>query len=158
MSGEHGIWVDHTCNWVAKPADFCLMLPEPATRLLRRHGGRERPHDDPDQEQELEERPRHPQERGEAESRRAAILLAKKRRFGPFGMAPEDEEHDARRKRREKQVAAMLRAGHQYAHAGFILDAASIDDVEEWLKEAEDDEEDRFSTEPDGSFEQGSWD
>lgn len=78
---------------------------------------------------------------GEAESREAAVLLAKKRRFGPF--APDSSDLDeqpgdmsAHRKRRDKQVAAMLRAGHSYTHAAFILDAASSDEIEEWLDEA----------------------
>ncbi|MEM7779251.1 MAG: RecX family transcriptional regulator [Pseudomonadota bacterium] len=89
----------------------------------------------------VEEQLREDHTPGEAESRRAAILLAKKRRFGPFGVTPEDEGPEARHKRREKQVAAMLRAGHQYAHAGFIIDAASTRDVDEWLEEAEESDE-----------------
>ena len=75
---------------------------------------------------------------GEAASRHAAVLLARKRRFGPFGVTDADEPPEARHKRREKQVAAMLRAGHLYAHAGRIVDAASPDDIEDWLREAED--------------------
>ncbi|MEE4201697.1 regulatory protein RecX [Erythrobacter sp.] len=83
---------------------------------------------------------------GEAECRRAAILLAKKRRFGPFG-AEADTRGEAgadraeAHKRRGKQVAAMLRAGHQYAHAAFILDAAHTNDIDAWLEEAEEDRE-----------------
>ena len=75
----------------------------------------------------------------EGESRRAAALLAKKRRFGPYRTAPEDETHEERHKRREKQVAAMLRAGHLYEHAGFIVDAATSDEIDEWLAEVDDD-------------------
>jgi len=75
---------------------------------------------------------------GEVETRRAAILIAKKRRFGPFGLPPErDEPADVARKRREKQVAAMLRAGHTFDHIVFILDASEEGDIEEWLFEAE---------------------
>ena len=78
----------------------------------------------------------------EATLRRAAILLAKKRRFGPFGLAPNEEEPDeAAHKRREKQVAAMLRAGHKYEHVAFILDAPNEETIDEWLIEAEDAEE-----------------
>ena len=87
----------------------------------------------------VEEQVRSDHVPSEAASRRAAVLLAKKRRFGPFGATPEeDEPPEARHKRREKQVAAMLRAGHLYAHAGYIIDAASEEIVEEWLEEAED--------------------
>jgi regulatory protein len=52
----------------------------------------------------------------------------------------------AARKAHEKAVAAMLRAGHQYEHARFILAARSTGDVEEWIAEAGDDEgiEDRW--------------
>ena len=76
-----------------------------------------------------------------AESRRAAILLARRRGFGPFGRrADEDEAPDARHKRREKQVAAKLRAGHSFETAAFIVDAPGGDEIDEWLLEAEDDE------------------
>ena len=75
---------------------------------------------------------------GEGESRRAAVLLARKRRFGPFGVAPEEEpDHEARHKAREKQVAAMLRAGHLYDHVRFILEATDEAQVEEWIEEGE---------------------
>ena len=77
----------------------------------------------------------------EAENRRAAILLAKKRRFGPFRIPPEEEEPSEQlHKRREKQVAAMLRAGHKFEHITFILDAREEDEIEEWLIEAEEEE------------------
>lgn len=87
----------------------------------------------------VEEQVREDHVPGEAESRRAAVLLAKKRRFGPFGLHDDDEAPEARHKRREKQVAAMLRAGHSYEHVGFILDAASEDDIEEWVLEVDED-------------------
>ncbi len=85
---------------------------------------------------------------GEAESRRAAILLAKKRRFGAFGAQRfEGLSHEETHKLREKQVAAMLRAGHSFEHVRFIMDAAATDDIDTWLEEAEADERD----------ESGSW-
>jgi regulatory protein len=97
----------------------------------------------------VEEEVRENNAPGEAESRRAALLLAKKRRFGPFAREKHDEEiaEDEngnpleRRKLREKHVAAMLRAGHQYDHVRFIMDAAELAEVEEWLSEAEADEQ-----------------
>lgn len=83
----------------------------------------------------------------EAASRRAVILLAKKRRFGPFSLGADTETADgdpgalsAARKKREKQVAAMLRAGHSFEHVRFIMDASRTKDIEDWLAEAEDDE------------------
>lgn len=84
---------------------------------------------------------------GEYRCREAAILLATKRRFGPFARpahADDDEQEgdpEQRRKLREKQVAAMLRAGHQYDHVRFILDAGDLRDIEQWLEEAREDEE-----------------
>lgn len=74
---------------------------------------------------------------GEAASRRAAALMAKKRRLGPFGTQADGLDPIARRKAHEKAVAAMLRAGHQYDHVKAILGAAGQDAVEEWLAEAD---------------------
>lgn len=91
----------------------------------------------------VEEQARHENAPGEAAGRRAAMLLAKKRGFGPFarsGRADEDEDFDAARKRREKQVAAMVRAGHLYEHIQFILESAEPESVEDWVIEAEDEE------------------
>ena len=65
--------------------------------------------------------------------RRAAVRLAEKRRLGPFSR--DDAPHDPRI--REKAIAAMLRAGHELAHARFILEAATQDDIADWLAEAE---------------------
>jgi regulatory protein len=75
---------------------------------------------------------------GEAASRTAAVLMAKKRRLGPFGTRSTGDDPLLARKAHEKAVAAMLRAGHQYEHVKFILAAARIEDVEEWLGEAAD--------------------
>jgi regulatory protein len=78
---------------------------------------------------------------GEGASRRAAVLMARKRRLGPFGSAGEaGADPLLARKAHEKAVAAMLRAGHDYAHVRFILDAAGVDEVEAWLEEAADEE------------------
>lgn len=76
---------------------------------------------------------------GEAASRRAAALMAEKKRLGPWRRADEADPLAAR-KAHEKAVAAMLRAGHQYDHARFILTAARAEDVEEWVGEAADEE------------------
>ena len=89
----------------------------------------------------VEENVREDHAPSEAESRRAAVLLARERGFGPYGRrVEEDEAPEARHKRREKQVAAMLRAGHQFSHAAFILDASAPGEIDQWLEEAEDDE------------------
>lgn len=69
---------------------------------------------------------------GDAAQRRAGLALARKRRFGPFGAQPTD------RAAREKQIAAMLRAGHRLDTAREIVDAASIAAAEEWAAEADD--------------------
>jgi regulatory protein len=60
---------------------------------------------------------------------RAALALARKRRLGPFGREPID------RARREKQLAAMLRAGHRLDTAREIVDAASEEAAEQWAEE-----------------------
>jgi regulatory protein len=73
-----------------------------------------------------------------AERRRSAIVMATKRRFGPFGLHDDQERLDTAV--REKQIAAMLRAGHDMDLVRFILHSDSIDDVEQWLSEAEQEE------------------
>ncbi|MDE2435511.1 MAG: RecX family transcriptional regulator [Sphingomonadales bacterium] len=69
---------------------------------------------------------------GAAAQRQAALALARKRRFGPFGAAMID------RALREKQVAALLRAGHPLDSARFLVDAATIEVAEEWAEANED--------------------
>ena len=68
---------------------------------------------------------------GEGAERRAALALARKRRFGPFGRDSVDRE------RRQKQIAAMLRAGHPLDSAREMVDAASEEAAEEWAAEAD---------------------
>jgi regulatory protein len=70
---------------------------------------------------------------GEAEQRAAALALARKRRFGPFG----DKAGD--RAAREKQLSAMLRAGHPLDSARILVNAASIEAAEAWAAAAGDD-------------------
>jgi regulatory protein len=72
---------------------------------------------------------------GEGETRRAALALARRRRFGPFGGEALDKAL------REKQIAAMLRAGHPLDSARQIVDAASVDEAEQWAAEADDEPE-----------------
>lgn len=67
---------------------------------------------------------------GEAEQREAALTHARRRRFGPFGAELPDQA------RREKQLAAMVRAGHGFAAARALVDAASVAAAEEWAGKA----------------------
>ena len=71
---------------------------------------------------------------GVAAERRAALALARKRRFGPFGPARPD------RQQRERQLAAMLRAGHPLDSAREMVDAASEAAAEEWAAACDDEE------------------
>lgn len=66
----------------------------------------------------------------EHEARAAALQFARKRRLGPFSAQPAD------RALREKQLAAMLRAGHGFDTARAVLGAASEDEAEAWVSEA----------------------
>lgn len=66
------------------------------------------------------------------QARAAALSMARKRRFGPFGSCEND------RAAREKQIAAMLRAGHPLDSARQLVDAASVEAAEAWAAEAED--------------------
>lgn len=65
-----------------------------------------------------------------AAQRQAALALARKRRFGPFGVDAAASD----RARREKQVAAMLRAGHPLDSARRIVDAEDVGALEEWAQ------------------------
>ncbi|MEJ6011692.1 regulatory protein RecX [Novosphingobium aquae] len=69
---------------------------------------------------------------GKTEQRRAALALLKRRKFGPFGDRAQD------RAVREKQLSAMLRAGHPLDMARELVNAASIDAAERWAGEEED--------------------
>jgi len=73
---------------------------------------------------------------GEGAQRRAALALARKRRFGPFGVGASDPAV------RQKQIAAMLRAGHGLEAARRLVSAASPEDAERWVEEAGEDESD----------------
>ena len=68
----------------------------------------------------------------EASLRRAAMALARRRGFGPFGEGSDD------RRKKEKQLAAMLRAGHTLDHARRVIEAPDRATVEEWAAENED--------------------
>jgi regulatory protein len=76
----------------------------------------------------------------EAGCRRAAVQFGRKRRFGPFAARSGSPGEDCaeRHKAREKAIAAMLRAGHDFAHARFVCDAADMAELEQWVAEAED--------------------
>jgi regulatory protein len=70
--------------------------------------------------------------RGEpAEHRAAALAMARKRRFGPFHPGALD------RLARERQVAALLRAGHPLDSARRIVDAENEAALEEWAQAEE---------------------
>lgn len=66
----------------------------------------------------------------EGEQRRAALAMARRRRFGPFSVQVPD------RPAREKQIAAMLRAGHPLDIARGIVDASDPEAAEEWAESA----------------------
>ena len=78
---------------------------------------------------------------GEAKRREAAIAMARKRRFGLFAAASRGEGEEAR-KRFEKQLAAMVRAGHDFATARTVLDAQGEGELDQWLAEAREEERD----------------
>ena len=72
---------------------------------------------------------------GEAAERRAALALAAKRRFGPFGGAELD------RTARDKQIAAMLRAGHSFDTARALVTAGDVKAAQDWAGSDEGDDE-----------------
>lgn len=70
----------------------------------------------------------------EGAARRAALALARRRRLGPYHGAPLD------RAVRAKHLAALVRAGHGFDHAGAVVDASSEAALEQWVAEADDDQ------------------
>ena len=66
------------------------------------------------------------------ERREAALTMARKRGFGPFSRTG---QAGARLEpaRREKQLAAMLRAGHPLASARELVDAVTVLAAERWV-------------------------
>ena len=82
----------------------------------------------------IDEDTRNEARAGAAAERRAALALARKRGFGPFGSLPLD------RPLRERQLAAMLRAGHPLDSAREMVDAASEAAAEEWAAASDDEE------------------
>lgn len=64
-----------------------------------------------------------------AAARAAGLRLARRRGLGPFGREQPDRE------KREKQLAAMLRAGHSLDIARNLVDAASEKEALEWAGE-----------------------
>ena len=67
----------------------------------------------------------------EIEQRGAALAMAKRRGFGPFGIEAPD------RPKREKQLAAMLRAGHPLDSARHLVNASSREAAEDWARNEE---------------------
>lgn len=68
----------------------------------------------------------------ERSAREAALAMVRKRGFGPYARGPVDMA------KREKQIAAMIRAGHGFDAARALLDVETIEAAEEWVAEAED--------------------
>ncbi|MEP7222923.1 MAG: regulatory protein RecX [Novosphingobium sp.] len=68
---------------------------------------------------------------GVDEQRRAALAFASKRHIGPFGPPAPD------RAAREKQMGAMLRAGHPLDSARELVNAASVEAAEQWASEGD---------------------
>ncbi len=87
----------------------------------------------------IDERMREDVAPDEVQRREAVRVMARKRRFGPYYQDPNGQDKDGRGPppdRREKQIAAMLRAGHGFADVRAVMDAADDAAVEEWIDEA----------------------
>ena len=84
----------------------------------------------------IDEITRHELMPNEMEVRKSAVKLAKRRRFGPF-LGGELIDEIKSRPSREKQIAAMVRAGHDFNTARTIIEAASKEELEAWLDRVE---------------------
>lgn len=76
----------------------------------------------------------------EAARRQSVLAMVRKRRFGPFYRGELEKD------RREKQIAALLRAGHGFDCVRAVMDAPNENAAKEWAEEArsEDSFEDGF--------------
>lgn len=72
----------------------------------------------------------------EAAAREAALAYARRRGLGPFARRAMPDDPMERRARREKEIAAMLRAGHAMGAARAILEAADPQAAQDWVEEA----------------------
>lgn len=66
----------------------------------------------------------------ETERRHAVLAFARRKRFWPYSAAPCLDTAMQR-----KHLAAYLRAGHGLDHVRRVMNAASLDDLEEWADE-----------------------
>ncbi|MFT4057013.1 MAG: hypothetical protein QM681_21095, partial [Novosphingobium sp.] len=69
---------------------------------------------------------------GVTEQRRAALVLARRRRFGPFAVQAAEDA-----KVQDRQLAAMLRAGHPLDIARRIVESEDADALEEWAHDSD---------------------
>lgn len=70
------------------------------------------------------------------EERKAAAMLAKRRRLGPFRGGREAAALDVDpNKQRGKEIAVFARAGHSYQTASAILSCADTEALERWVAE-----------------------
>lgn len=67
----------------------------------------------------------------ERDARAAAVAFARRRRLGPFGRGSAGMMMD--RPLRDKQLAAMLRAGHTAAMARRVIEATDAAALEQWV-------------------------
>jgi len=70
--------------------------------------------------------------------RQAALSLARKRGFGPFARVARNAADWP--KQREKQIAAMMRAGHMLDDARELVNSPSERAAERWAGECDDDQ------------------
>lgn len=75
---------------------------------------------------------------GLAAQRRAACDFARRKRLGPYDLQAPGQAGDP--SRREKQLAAMIRAGHGFDLARTVLEAPDEAELEQWVLEAEEEE------------------
>lgn len=74
----------------------------------------------------------------EADRREAAAAYARRRRLGPYARGPiATGERDGY----QKQLAALMRAGHDSGHAREVLAASTPEALEDWIAEAREEED-----------------
>ncbi len=70
-------------------------------------------------------------------AREAVQAYLRRRKFGPYSTKTPSGPEDAR-KQRDKQLAALVRAGHSFDHARQAIETKSEKELEQWVEQGRD--------------------
>ncbi|MEM1131880.1 MAG: RecX family transcriptional regulator [Pseudomonadota bacterium] len=139
-------WADDTPADIDALVDYCVaqhfvddaLYAETKAASLSRRGYGQRRIDDSLRASGIdEEDAQGARDHAEAMRWRSALLLAKRRRIGPFAAQADAAERETeadvqeRQKLRQKQIQMMVRAGHNFSVAAMLVDARNLERLRE---------------------------